>query len=146
VRLHVLITIGRVSGYREPEEPWLVQASLLRRLGAEPSDVEVWSVEDREVEVVEGSRRELGTVALLEVLHEEADVDPGRAVVVSTEVVGQEEEREAFEVKVRGPLKEMGYRVRECTGARLSEPGSLVDRVCREVLKLLRRRIGCSLI
>ncbi|MEO2241532.1 MAG: TM1812 family CRISPR-associated protein [Euryarchaeota archaeon] len=144
MKLHVLITIGSVSGYEKPGEregkvePWLIQASLLRRLGAEPSDTEVWTVENREVEVVEGSARELGTVALLEVLHEEADVEPGKAVVVSTEIIGRGGEREEYEKKVRGPLEELGYGVEERTGARLSEPGTLVNQVCAEALELLR--------
>ncbi|WP_456484038.1 hypothetical protein [Methanopyrus kandleri] len=139
MRLHVLLTLGDVSNYQKPKEPWLVEASLLERLAGEPpGDTLEWTVEGREVEVVETSDRELGTLALLEALHDGFDVEPGEAVVVSTRIIEEDEKREKYEEKVREPLEDLEYGVEEYTDARLTEPEGLVDRVCEAALELLR--------
>ncbi len=136
MKVHVLMVLGRVSGYRAPDEGWLIEADLVKRLSGEsPKDVSKVRVEGKPVDVVRGSPRELGTIALLESVHEGSDVEPGRVIVVSTDEI-LKGEREGFEDRVRGPLEELGYEVEE-RAVPLTDPYGLLSEVHGAVLGFL---------
>ncbi len=136
MKVHALMMLGRVSGYRAPDEGWLIEAGLVERLSGErPDNVFEVRVEGEPVDVVRGSSTELGTIALLEFVHEGSDVEPGRVIVVSTDKI-LEGEREEFEKRVRGPLEDLGYDVVR-RPAPLTDPYGLLSEVHEVVLGFL---------